>query len=427
MTKAHLVSLFYTFLIREAFHLAIHSSNLSSKHSSKHRLSNRVQAVKPSATLEITAKAKALKAEGKAIIGLGAGEPDFDTPDHIKTAAINAINSGFTKYTAVGGTAELKQAICDKFKRDNALNYTLDQVIVSSGGKQSFYNLCQAILNDGDEVVISAPYWVSYPDIVILAGGKPVIINTGIDEGFKTTAKQLKAAITDKTRLVVINSPSNPTGITYTRSDLKAMGEVLKDYPDIIIASDDMYEHIVWSDEPFCTIADVCPELYAQTITMNGVSKAYSMTGWRIGYAAGSETIIKAMTKIQAQSTSNPCSISQAAALEALNGDQTCVKTMLKAFKERHDFVVDAVNNIPNMQALPSQGAFYTFVNIQSLIEQTEGINDDVEMSDYILSEAEVALIPGSAFGAPGYIRISFATSMENLQQAIERIRKLFA
>ncbi len=403
--------------------MAIHSSNLSSKH----RLSNRVQAVKPSATLEITAKAKALKAEGKAIIGLGAGEPDFDTPDHIKTAAINAINSGFTKYTAVGGTAELKQAICDKFKRDNALNYTPDQVIVSSGGKQSFYNLCQAILNDGDEVVISAPYWVSYPDIVILAGGKPVIINTGIDEGFKTTAEQLKAAITDKTRLVVINSPSNPTGITYTRSDLNAMGEVLKDYPDIIIASDDMYEHIVWSDEPFCTIADVCPELYAQTITMNGVSKAYSMTGWRIGYAAGSETIIKAMTKIQAQSTSNPCSISQAAALEAINGDQTCVKTMLKAFKERHDFVVDAVNSIPNMQALPSQGAFYTFVNIQSLIEQTDGINDDVEMSDYILSEAEVALIPGSAFGAPGYIRISFATSMENLQQAIERIRKLFA
>lgn len=408
--------------------MAIHSSEkLSSKHHSGNRLSTRVQSVKPSATLEITAKAKTLKAEGKAIIGLGAGEPDFDTPDHIKTAAINAINSGFTKYTAVGGTAELKQAICDKFKRDNSLTYTADQVLVSSGGKQSFYNLCQAILNDGDEVVISAPYWVSYPDIVILAGGQPVIITTGIDEGFKTTPEQLKAAITDKTRLVVINSPSNPTGITYTRSDLKAIGEVLKDYPDIIIASDDMYEHIVWSDEPFCTIAEVCPELYPQTITMNGVSKAYSMTGWRIGYAAGSETIIKAMTKIQAQSTSNPCSISQAATLEALNGDQTCIKTMLKAFKARHDFVVDAVNSIPDMQALPSQGAFYTFVNIQTLIEQTDGINDDVEMSDYILSEAEVALVPGSAFGAPGYIRISFATSMENLQQAIERLRKLFA
>ena len=396
-------------------------------HPSKNKLSNRVQSVKPSATLEITAKAKALKAEGKAIIGLGAGEPDFDTPEHIKNAAIDAINNGFTKYTAVGGTPELKIAICDKFKRDNSLNYTPNQVLVSSGGKQSFYNLCQALLNDGDEVIISAPYWVSYPDIVILAGGKPVIINTGIEEGFKTTPEQIKAAITDKTRLVVINSPSNPTGITYTRSDLTAIGEVLKTYPEIMIASDDMYEHIVWGDEPFCTIAEVCPELYDQTITMNGVSKAYSMTGWRIGYAAGPEDIIKAMTKIQAQSTSNPCSISQAATLEALNGDQSCIKTMLKAFKERHDFVVEAVNKIPDMQALASQGAFYTFVNIQDLIKKTDGINDDMEMTDYILREAEVALVPGSAFGASGYIRISFATSMENLVTAIERLRKLFS
>ena len=396
-------------------------------HLSKNKLSNRVQSVKPSATLEITAKAKALKAEGKAIIGLGAGEPDFDTPEHIKDAAISAINNGFTKYTAVGGTAELKQAVCDKFIRDNSLTYTPEQVIVSSGGKQSFYNLCQALLNDGDEVVISAPYWVSYPDIVILAGGKPVIINTGIDEGFKTTPEQLKAAITDKTRLVVINSPSNPTGITYTRADLKAMGEVLKQHPDIIIASDDMYEHIVWSDEPFCTIAEVCPELYDQTITMNGVSKAYSMTGWRIGYAAGPQDIIKAMTKIQAQSTSNPCSISQAATLEALNGSQSCIQTMLKSFKERHDFVVDAINKIPGMQALASQGAFYTFVDIQALIETTDGINNDLEMSDYILSKAEVAIVPGSAFGAPGYMRISFATSMENLIEAISRLRKLFS
>ena len=403
----------------EALHLATHPS--------KNKLSNRVQAVKPSATLEITAKAKALKAEGKAIIGLGAGEPDFDTPEHIKNAAIDAINNGFTKYTAVGGTPELKKAICDKFKRDNSLNYTPDQVLVSSGGKQSFYNLCQALLNDGDEVVISAPYWVSYPDIVILAGGRPVIINTGIDEGFKTSPQQLKSSITEKTRMVVINSPSNPTGITYTRSELKAIGEVLKAYPDIIIASDDMYEHIVWSDEPFCTIAEVCPELYDQTITMNGVSKAYSMTGWRIGYAAGPVDIIKAMTKIQAQSTSNPCSISQAATLEALNGDQTCIQTMLKAFKERHDFVVDAVNSIPRMQALASQGAFYTFVNIQALIELTDNVENDVEMSDYILSKAEVALVPGSAFGAPGYIRISFATSMENLVEAIERLKKLFS
>ncbi len=391
------------------------------------KLSNRVQSVKPSATLEITAKAKALRAEGKDIIGLGAGEPDFDTPKHIKTAAINAINDGFTKYTAVSGTPELKQAICDKFKRDNSLNYTPEQILVSSGGKQSFYNLCQALINDGDEVIISAPYWVSYPDMVILAGGKPVIINTGIDDGFKTTPEQLKAAITDKTRLVVINSPSNPTGITYTRNDLKALGEVLKAYPDIIIASDDMYEHIVWSEEAFCTIAEVCPELYDQTITMNGVSKAYSMTGWRIGYAAGPSDIISAMSKVQAQSTSNPCSISQAATLEALNGDQSCINTMLKAFKERHDFIVDAINKIPNMQALPSQGAFYTFVNIQALIDQTDGISNDVEMADYILSSAEVALVPGSAFGAPGYMRISFATSMENLEQAINRLNTLFS
>ena len=399
--------------------MAIHKSNII--------LSDRVQAIKPSATLVITAKAKALKAEGKAIIGLGAGEPDFDTPVHIKKAAIKAINDGFTKYTAVGGTPELKQAICDKFKRDNSLTYTPDQVLVSSGGKQSFYNLCQAFLNDGDEVIIPAPYWVSYPDMVILAGGQPVILSTGIEQGFKISPAQLKAAITDKTRLVVLNTPSNPTGVAYTRADLKAIGEVLIDYPDIIIASDDMYEHIVWSDEPFCTIAEVCPELYAQTLTMNGVSKAYSMTGWRIGYAAGPADLIAAMTKIQSQSTSNPCSISQAATLEALNGDQSCIQIMLKAFKERHDYVVAAVNAIPDMQALPSQGAFYTFVDMQAIIEQTEGINDDVELADYILSKAEVALVPGSAFGAPGYMRISFATSMENLQEAMQRLEHLFA
>ncbi len=393
----------------------------------KINLSQRVQAIKPSATLVITAKAKALKAQGKAIIGLGAGEPDFDTPDHIKNAAIEAINSGFTKYTAVGGTPELKQAVCDKFKRDNSLDYTPDQVLVSSGGKQSFYNLCQAYLNEGDEVIIPAPYWVSYPDMVILGGGQPVILSTGIDEGFKISPAQLKASITDKTRLVVLNTPSNPTGVAYTRADLRAIGDVLKEYPNIIIASDDMYEHIVWADEPFCTIAEVCPELYPQTVTMNGVSKAYSMTGWRIGYAAGPADLIAAMTKIQSQSTSNPCSISQAATLEALNGDQSCIQVMLKAFKERHDYVVAAVNNIPNMQALASQGAFYTFVNMQAIIDKTDGVTDDVELADYILSQAEVALVPGSAFGAPGYMRISFATSMENLQEAMQRLEKLFS
>ncbi|WP_281401010.1 pyridoxal phosphate-dependent aminotransferase [sulfur-oxidizing endosymbiont of Gigantopelta aegis] len=396
-------------------------------HPTKINLSNRVQLVKPSATLAITAKAKALRAEGKDIIGLGAGEPDFDTPDHIKNAAIQAINDGFTKYTAVGGTPELKQVVCDKFKHDNSLDYSPEQVLVSSGGKQSFYNLCQALLNDGDEVIIPAPYWVSYPDMVILGGATPVIISTGIDEGFKISPEQLKAAITDKTRLMVLNTPSNPTGVTYTRADLAAIGEVLKEHPDIIIASDDMYEHIVWSDEPFCTIAEVCPYLYDQTVTMNGVSKAYSMTGWRIGYAAGPKDLIAAMTKIQSQSTSNPCSISQVAAQEALSGDQSCIDTMLKAFKERHDFVVDAVNAIAGMQALPSQGAFYTFANMQTLIDQTEGVSDDVELADYILSHAEVALVPGSAFGAPGYMRFSFATSMDNLQEAISRLQKLFS
>ncbi len=391
------------------------------------QLSNRVQSIKPSATLVITAKAKALRAEGKAIIGLGAGEPDFDTPEHIKQTAIDAINNGFTKYTAVGGTPELKHAICDKFKRDNELDYTPEQILVSSGGKQSFYNLCQALLNKGDEVIIPAPYWVSYPDMVILAEGKPVIVSSDIEQGFKMSATQLKAAIMDKTRLVVINSPSNPTGVAYTRADLKAIGEVLKDHPDIIIASDDMYEHIVWSEEPFCTIAQVCPELYQQTVTMNGVSKAYSMTGWRIGYAGGSADLIAAMTKIQSQSTSNPCSISQMATLEALNGDQSCIKTMLAAFKERHDYVVQRVNNINGMQALASQGAFYTFVNMQALIDRTEGVSNDMELADYILSQAEVALVPGSAFGAEGYMRISFATSMDNLQEALDRLEKLFA
>ena len=398
----------------------------NSKHSTI-KLSDRVQAIKPSATLVITAKAKALKAEGKNIIGLGAGEPDFDTPDHIKQAGIHAINEGFTRYTAVAGIPELKQAVCDKFKRDNSLDYTPDQVLVSTGGKQSFYNLCQAYLNDGDEVIINAPYWVSYPDMAILAGGQPVIIHAGIEQGFKINPEQLRSAITDKTRLFVLNTPSNPTGVTYTRADLRAIGDVLKDYPNIIIASDDMYEHIIWSDEPFCTIAEVCPELYDQIVTMNGVSKAYAMTGWRMGYAAGPTDLIAAMTKIQSQSTSNPCSISQMATLEALNGDQSCIKTMLKAFKERHDFVVNAVNAIPDMQALASQGAFYTFVNMQAIIDKTEGINNDVELADYILSKAEIALVPGSAFGAEGYMRISFATSMENLQEAMQRLETLFS
>ena len=391
------------------------------------RLSNRVNSVKPSATLAITAKAKELKAAGKDIIGLAAGEPDFDTPQHIKDAAVKAINGGETRYTAVAGTLQLRQAIVDKFKRDNELEYKTEQVLVSSGGKQSFYNLCQALLNPGDEVIIPSPYWVSYPDMVILADAKPVIISAGIEQSFKLTAQQLKEAITDKTRLVVINSPSNPTGVCYTKQDLSEIGEVLREFPEVIIASDDMYEHIIWSDEPYTTIAQVCPDLKDRVITMNGVSKAYAMTGWRIGYCAGPIEIIKSMTKIQSQSTSNPCSISQAAALEALTADQSCISTMLTAFKERHDYIVNALNQIKGIKALESQGAFYCFFNVKGLIQRLPEINDDVELTNYILEKAEVALVPGTAFGSPDNIRLSFATSMDNLKEAIARLAKLFS
>ncbi len=389
-------------------------------------LSHRVNAVKPSATLAITAKAKALKSQGKNVIGLAAGEPDFDTPEHIKQAGIDAINGGQTRYTAVAGTPELRQAIADKFLRDNELNYTPEQVLVSGGGKQSFYNLCQALLNDGDEVIISAPYWVSYPDMAILAGAKPVIIEADIEQQFKVTAEQLESAITSKTRLVVLNSPSNPTGVCYTKSELQAIGSLLEQYPNIIIASDDMYEHILWTDEPYATIAQACPNLYNRTITMNGVSKAYAMTGWRIGYAAGPLDLIKAMTKIQSQSTSNPCSISQAAAQEALNASQDCIADMLKAFKQRHDYVVKEINTINGLSAIESQGAFYCFFDAKALIQTMDNIEDDVQLCDYILDTAEVALVPGTAFGSVGYLRLSFATSMENLEEAISRLKKLF-
>ena len=385
-------------------------------------LSHRVQSVKPSATLAITARAKELKAQGKDIIGLGAGEPDFDTPEHIKQAAIEAINSGFTKYTAVDGTPSLKQAIIDKFQRDNGLSYQPNQVLVSCGGKQSFFNLAQAYLNAGDEVIIPAPYWVSYPDMVLLAEGVPVIVQAGLEQNFKITPEQLKAAITEKTRLVVLNSPSNPTGVAYTTAELKALGEVLLDYPNILIASDDMYEHILWADEPFSNIVTSCPELYDRTLVMNGVSKAYSMTGWRIGYAAGPEWLVKAMKKVQSQSTSNPTSISQVAAEAALNGDQQCIADMLGHFKQRHDYVVEELNKIKGVKCLPSQGAFYSFPDMREAIADLDGIDDDVELAEYLLNEAEVALVPGSAFGQPGYMRLSFATSMENLSEALKRI-----
>lgn len=386
------------------------------------QLSQRVQKVKPSPTLAVTARAQELKAQGKDIIGLGAGEPDFDTPNHIKEAAIEAINRGFTKYTAVDGTPSLKQAVIDKFARDNQLSYTPNQVLVSCGGKQSFYNLVQALLNPGDEVIIPAPYWVSYPDMVLLADGVPVVIEAGLEAGFKITPEQLEAAITPKTRLLVINSPSNPTGVAYTKPELAALGEVLLRHPHVLIASDDMYEHILWADEPFSNIVNACPELYERSIVMNGVSKAYSMTGWRIGYCAGPEKLIKAMKKVQSQSTSNPTSISQVAAEAALNGDQTCVQTMLKSFKERHDFVVARLNKISGLKCIPSQGAFYSFPDAHEAIARMNGIEDDVQLSEYLLTEAGVAVVPGSAFGKSGYIRLSFATSLDVLDKALERI-----
>jgi aspartate aminotransferase len=388
-------------------------------------LSHRVQSVKPSATLAITARAGELKSQGKDIIGLGAGEPDFDTPAHIKQAAIEAIQAGFTKYTAVDGTPGLKQAIIAKFERDNNLKYVPNQILVSSGGKQSFFNLAQAYLNPGDEVIIPAPYWVSYPDMVLLAEGKPVIIQAGLEAGFKITPEQLRAAITPKTRMMVFNSPSNPTGVAYTKSELAALGEVLLEHPEILIASDDMYEHILWADESFTNIVNACPGLYDRTVVMNGVSKAYSMTGWRIGYCGGPEWLIKAMKKVQSQSTSNPASISQAAAEAALNGDQGCINEMLEAFKQRHDFVVAELNRIKGVKCLPSQGAFYSFPDMRGAIESLEGVSDDLELAEYLLNEAGVALVPGSAFGQPGYMRLSFATSMENLENALQRIGKL--
>ncbi len=386
-------------------------------------LSDRVQRVKPSPTLAVTARAAELRAAGQDIIGLGAGEPDFDTPDHIKAAAKQAIDQGMTRYTAVDGTAGLKQAIIDKFERDNSLQYTPDQILVSCGGKQSFYNLAQALLNPGDEVIIPAPYWVSYPDMVLLADGKPVIVAAGKEQGFKIEPEQLKAAITDRTRLLVINSPSNPTGVAYQCAELEALGEVLRQYPDILIATDDMYEHILWSEEPFCNIVNACPDLYDRAIVLNGVSKAYAMTGWRIGYAGGPVDLIRAMKKVQSQSTSNPASISQAAAMEALNGDQSDLQVMLKAFRERHDFVVSALNDLPGFSCLPGDGTFYSFPDVSGAIEQTGGVSNDVELAEHFLAKAGVALVPGSAFGAPGYMRLSYATDMETLKTAVDRLR----
>jgi aspartate aminotransferase len=391
-------------------------------------LSNRALTIKPSPTLAVTAKAAQLKAEGKDIIGLGAGEPDFDTPVHIKEAAKKAIDAGFTKYTNVGGTPSLKNAVIAKLKRDNDLEYKPNEVVVGVGGKQCIFNMVLATINDGDEVVIPAPYWVSYADIVEIAGGKPVLVFAGIEQGFKITPSQLEAAITPKTKMFMINSPSNPTGAVYSKAELAALGQVLLKYPNILVATDDMYEHINLTGTPFVNILNACPELKNRTVVLNGVSKAYSMTGWRIGFAAGPAQLIDVMTNLQSQSTSNPTSISQVAAETALAGDQSCLVPMVKAFRERNEFVTSALNAVPTIQSLKAEGAFYAFVDARKAIAKlaAEGkikAANDLELTAHLL-EAGVAVVPGSAFGAEGYFRISFATSMDNLKKACDRIAK---
>ncbi len=392
-------------------------------------LSQRVLSIKESPTLAVTAKAARLKAEGKDIIGLGAGEPDFDTPQHIKDAAKKAIDSGFTKYTPVAGIPGLKKAIVAKFKRDNQLDYNEKQVIVGVGGKQCIFNLALAVLNPGDEIVVPAPYWVSYADIGMVAGAKPVIIECGIEQDFKLKPEQLQAAITAKTKLFMINSPSNPTDSVYTLDELKALGEVLKQHPHVLVATDDMYEHVNLTGQPFYNILNATPELKDRCIVLNGVSKAYSMTGWRIGYAAGPEAIIKAMEILQSQSTSNPTSISQVAAQAALEGPQECIQPMVKAFIERHAFVVDRFNQMPGLNCIKAGGAFYAFPDARAAIENLFkkgkiSAATDLALADYLLDEFGVAVVPGSAFGAEGYFRISFATSMENLKNALDRIER---
>lgn len=385
------------------------------------QLSDRVQRIQPSPTLAVTALAAQLKSEGRDIVGLGAGEPDFDTPEHIKQGAIAAIARGETKYTAVDGTAVLKKAIIAKFERDNGLVYAANEILVSAGGKHSIFNLCQALLNPGDEVLIPAPYWVSYPDIALLADAKPVVIPASQEQGFKISPAQLQAAITPRSRLLFLNSPSNPTGAAYSADELTALADVLRAYPEIVIATDDMYEHIMFGGNAFVTILNVAPDLRDRTIVLNGVSKAYSMTGWRIGYAGGPARLIGAMKKVQSQSTSNPTSIAQAAAAVALDGDQQCVRDMCVAFEERAHRVISGLNAIPGVDCLMPDGTFYCFPRVTGLM-QALGIATDIELSKRLLDEVGVALVPGSAFGTDGHVRISFATSMANLDKAIERI-----
>jgi aspartate aminotransferase len=384
-------------------------------------LAKRITTIKPSATIAVSMRAAELKAAGKDVISLGLGEPDFETPEHVKAVAIKAIQTGFTHYTAVDGIAPLKKAIINKLKRDNQLTYQPDEIIVSCGAKHAIYNLAQVFLEQGDEVIIPAPYWVSYPDIVRLTGATPVTIPTDMNQRFKLLPEQLEAAITDKTKLLMINSPSNPSGMCYSVDELKALGEVLAAHPHVWVMSDDIYEHILWQNTPFQNIVTACPALKERTIIINGVSKAYAMTGWRIGYSAGPSELIKALKKLQSQNTSNPNSVAQVAAEAALSSAQTCVTMMRDTFKARHDKVLAKLQQIPHIKCLPADGAFYCFIDIREAMKQ-HNIETDVAFAEFLLNQALVATVPGSAFGVPGHIRLSFATNEASLDKALGRI-----
>jgi len=390
------------------------------------KLADRVGRIKPSPTLAVTARAAKLKAEGRDILSMSAGEPDFGTPTHVAEAGIAAIRGGFTRYTDVGGTAELKDAIIAKFRRDNGLEYAREQVLVSNGAKQTIYNLCNALLSSADEVVIPAPYWVSYPDIALLADATPIIVYAGVEQGYKITPAQLEAALTPRSRLMLLNSPCNPTGAAYSRAELAALGAVLSRHPQVVIATDDIYEPIWWGPEPFCSLVSACPGLYDRTVTINGVSKSHAMTGWRIGYCGGPAELVRAMATIQGQSTSNPSSISQQAAVAALNGDQRCVADMNLAYKARHDRIVAGLNDLPGVSCLPGWGTFYAFANVAGAM-RAQGFADDAAFADWLLDTEGLAGVPGSGFGAPGHLRLSFACSMATIEEALARLRRALA
>ncbi|HLF11267.1 MAG TPA: pyridoxal phosphate-dependent aminotransferase [Gammaproteobacteria bacterium] len=387
------------------------------------RLAQRMQRIQPSATVSLTARAARLREQGRDVIALSVGEPDFDTPEHIKAAAREAIARGDTKYTAVEGARPLREAVAQKFKRDNRLDYHPDQILISSGAKQSCYNACLALLDAGDEAIIPAPYWVSYPDMVRLADAEPVIVHSRFEQGFRISPEQLEAAITPKTRLLILNSPCNPTGAVYSRADWVALGEVLRGHPQIVVLADDIYEHIYWADAPFSSFAEACPDLYERTLTVNGVSKSYAMTGWRIGYAAGAKPLIKAMTSIQSQSTTSACSVSQAAACAALTSDQSRVREMCEVFKQRHELVLNRMRRIPAFECPSAHGTFYVFPKVVEAMRAKRAKND-AAFCEQLLEAADVALVPGSAFGAPGYLRMSFAASAETLDEALTRIER---